>query len=67
MSRKAGRLQSPIDLFSNRRQRATNLQGGTLRFVLDETKELHVWTTDLNVVATAIRWSKDGGGELLYK
>ena len=41
--------------------------GGTLRFLLDDGGEVHVWTPDYHVVGLAIRHRKTGGSELLYK
>jgi hypothetical protein len=41
--------------------------GGTLRFLLDDGGEIHVWTSDYRGVGLAIRHHKKGYSELLYK
>jgi len=42
-------------------------RGGTLRFLLDDGGELHVWTPDFNEIGMAIRHRKKGHSRLLYK
>ncbi|TAK64257.1 hypothetical protein [Methylobacter sp.] len=41
--------------------------GGTLRFLLDDGGEVHVWTPDFRGVGLAVRHRKKGNSELLYK
>jgi hypothetical protein len=41
--------------------------GGTLRFLLDDGGEVHIWTTDYRGIGLAIRHRKQGKSELLYK
>ena len=41
--------------------------GGTLRFLLDDGGEVHVWTSDYRGVGLAIRHRKKGYSELLHK
>ena len=41
--------------------------GGTLRFLLDDGGEVHVWTSDYRGVGLTIRHRKKGNSELLYK
>ena len=41
--------------------------GGTLRFLLDDGGEVHVWTANYSGVGLAIRHRKKGYSELLYK
>ena len=41
--------------------------GGTLRFLLANDEELHVWTGDLIHVHHALRWSRGGKATLVFK
>ena len=41
--------------------------GGTLRFLLDNGGEVHVWTPDHRAVGLVIRHRKEGRSELLCK
>jgi hypothetical protein len=42
-------------------------QGGTLRFLLADKSELHVWSGNLTSVDLAILYSPRGRGTLLFK
>jgi hypothetical protein len=42
-------------------------KGGTLRFLLEDGSEVHVWTSDFRSVGLAIRYRKKGKAELLFK
>ena len=42
-------------------------EGGTLRFVLQDGEELHVWTGDLVHVHLAMLWSRNGNSTLVFK
>ncbi len=44
-----------------------SITGGTLRFLLNDGGEVHVWTPDYHGVGFAIRHRKKGYSELLYK
>ena len=41
--------------------------GGTLRFLLDDGGEVHVWTPNYSDIDLAIRYRKKGNSILLYK
>lgn len=41
--------------------------GGTVRFLLSDGGEVHVWSFDFTSVGLAIRYDAKGKGELLYK
>ena len=41
--------------------------GGTLRFLLDNGEELHVWSGDLTHVHLAMRYSRNGKAHLVFK
>ncbi|MEO6036401.1 MAG: hypothetical protein ABIQ35_14200 [Verrucomicrobiota bacterium] len=47
--------------------RKPSKSGGTLRFLLDDGGEVHVWTADFRGVGLAIRHRKKGYSQLLYK
>jgi hypothetical protein len=59
---------SPQSMYSKAQGSATpSKTGGTLRFLLDDAGELHVWTSDDRNVGLAIRYRAKGGSELLFK
>lgn len=42
-------------------------KGGTLRYLLADGAEVHIWTPDFSSIGMAIRYPKKGRPDLLYK
>lgn len=47
--------------------KAPSKSGGTLRFLLEDGGEVHLWTADFRGVGLAIRYPRQGEAQLLYK
>ncbi len=59
---------SPQAMYSKTKGTAKpSKSGGTLRFLLSDGGEVHIWTGDFKHVLLAIRYNSKGQGHLLYK